>query len=178
MSTAVQDLIPILNRELNPPGAELYTTMSAGQKIGYLVDGFWDARLSGTLSEYTAALGEDITPPETTGAYYFTDIDASGGDFPEQYQMMVVIFAGFRLVRMKILQLAVNFKAVAGPAEYEQQASATTLRAVLKSLSDRIQELKGQYSEDFNQTAFILMDGQMQAEYSLLNNLAEFQVVL
>ena len=178
MATPVQDLIPMLNREINPTGAELFSTMTAATKIGYLKDGFWDARLAGILSSYTVAVGEDITPAQTTGTDYFTDVGLSNEDFPEQYHMLVTLFAGFRLVRLKILNLAVNFKAVAGPAEYEQQASATTLRAVLKSLEDRLQELKAQYSEDFNQSAFLVMDGVAQSTYSLLNGLPDLQIVL
>lgn len=178
MSVLVQDLIPMLNREVNAPGAEMFETASTGSKLGYLMDGFWDARLAGILSEYTIALGEDITPVQATGSSYFTDSSKTNGDFPEQFQMMVVLFAGFRMVRMKILSLAINFKAVAGPAEYEQQASATTLRAVLDSLSNRLQELKAQYSDDFSQSEFILMDGVAQAEYAWLNGLAGTQIVL
>jgi hypothetical protein len=178
MSTAVTDLIPMLNREVNATGVELFPTMSAGTKIGYLQDGFWDARLAGILDSYTVALGEDITPAQTTGTSYFTDIGLSNEDLPTEYHMLITLFAGFRLIRLKILNLAVNFKAVAGPAEYEQQASATTLRAVLKSLEDRLQELKAQYSEDFNQGVFVMMDGIAQSTYSLLNGLPDMQIVL
>jgi len=178
MSVLVQDLVPILDREVNPPGAEMFSSASTGQKLGYLMDGFWDARLAGILGTYTIALGEDITPVQATGKNYFTDLGKTNGGFPEEFQMMVVLFAGFRMVRMKILSLSVNFKAVAGPVEYEQQASATTLRAVLDSLSGRLQELKGQYSEDFLQSAFILMDGVAQAEYAWLNGLAGDQIVV
>jgi hypothetical protein len=178
MATLITDLIPTLNREINPPGAELYTTASAGAKIGYLKDGFWDARLAGMLSTYTIALGEDITPAQTTGAEYYTDIDLTNDNLPEQFQMMIVLFAGFRLTRLKILALAVNFTAEAGPVSYEQQASATTLRAVLKSLEDRMKELRAQYSDDFNASVFVMMDGIAQSEYALLGSLADLQIVL
>lgn len=177
MATPVTDLIPMLNREINPTGAELFSTMSAGTKIGYLKDGFWDARLAGILDEYTIALGEDITPAQTTGTEYYTDVGLSNEDLPEEFHMLITLFAGFRLIRLKILNLAVNFKATAGPAEYEQQASATTLRAVLKSLEDRLQELKAQYSEDFNQSVFVMMDGIAQSTYSLMNGLPDLQIV-
>jgi hypothetical protein len=73
--------------------------------------------------------------------------------------------------------LAVNFSAKAGPVEYEQQASATVLRALLDNLQGRIQELKGQYSDEFGATVFILMDGIAQSEYAALNSLADAQVV-
>jgi hypothetical protein len=142
------------------------------------MDGFWDARLAETLSAYTVAKGEVIDPAQTTGVDYFTDAGLTNGDLPTQFHMMVVLFAGFRMIRLKILALAVNFKAVAGPTSYEQQASATTLRAVLSSMESRMRELRFQYSDAYYQDVFVLMDGQAQATYSLLNDLADYQVLL
>jgi hypothetical protein len=76
--------------------------------------------------------------------------------------MMVVVFAGARMIRNKILNLAINFKAEAGPVSYEQQASATTLRAVLATLEKRLVELKTMYSDSFTPGAFAYMDGTLQ----------------
>lgn len=178
MATPVQDLIPMFKREINAPGIELFPTASVGSLLGYIKDGFWDAFLAETLQTYTIALGEDITPPQTTDVEYFTDSGLTNDDFPEQFQMMVVLFGGFRMIRLKILNLAVNFKADAGPTSYEQQASATTLRAVLASMERRMKELRVQYSDAYYQDVFILMDGQSQATYSLLEGLPEAQVLL
>ena len=76
--------------------------------------------------------------------------------------MMVVIFAGARMISLKILNLAINFTAKAGPVEYEQQASATTLRAVLAILEKRLAELKVMYSDSFTPGALAYMDGTLQ----------------
>lgn len=175
MPTPLTDLIPMLERELNVPNeAQIVTT--AGQKLGYIEDGFWDVRLAGMLSSYTVADGADTDPVGTTGTKYFADHSTLSEDLEQQFWMLIVIFAGFRLLRLKIMQLAVNFSAKAGPVEYEQQASATVLRALLDNLQRRINELKGQYSDDFSQSVFILMDGVAQAEYASLNALADSQV--
>lgn len=176
MSTLTQDLVPMFQREINLP-ASTQITISAGQIVGYIEDGFWDARLSGILDSYTIADGSEITDVgAVAGKNYFTDTATLTDDFPKEYWMLVTIFGGFRLLRLRIMELAVNFNAVAGPAEYEQQASATVLRALLDNLQGRIQELKQQYSEDFA-GAFFLMDGIAQSEYALLNNLQDEQFI-
>lgn len=177
MSTPLTDLLPMFNREIDIPGATQFATVSAGAKLGYIEDGFWDVRLCGMLGSYTVALGEDITPPETTGVKYFTDQDLTGESLEQKFWMMITIFAGFRLLRLKIMQLAVNFTAEAGPVSYEQQASATVLRALLDNLQNRIDQLKVQYSDDFGSDLFVLMDGVAQAEYSALNGLADLQIL-
>jgi len=177
MATKIADLIPMFDRETNIPGDPQITTVSAGQKIGYIEDGFWDVRLAGMLGTYTVMDGADVVPPEIVGTKYFTDQATAELDLEKQYWMLINIFAGFRLLRLKIMDLAVNFKAVAGPVSYEQQASATVLRALLDNLQGRIQELKGQYSNEFSQSVFVLMDGLAQAEYATLNALPEQQIV-
>ena len=177
MPTPVQDLIPMFDREINGPGFEQITDITGGQKLGYIQDGFWDVRLSGILGSYTIADGADTSPVGTTGTKYFTDTSTKAKSLEEMYWMLIVIFAGFRLLRLKVMNLAVNFKAEAGPVSYEQQASATVLRALLDSLHERLQELKVQYSEDFNASVFILMDGVAQSEYALLAGLADQQIV-
>lgn len=172
MPTPVASLIPMLTREINAPGLE-NIDLGGGDSLGYIEDGFWDVRLAGMLGSYTVVLGEDLDPVGTTGAKYFTDQATKAEDLDTMYWMMIVMFAGFRLLRLKIMNLAVNFKAVAGPVSYEQQASATVLRALLDSLSRRIQELKSQYSDSFNASVFIMWDGIAQDQYATLNHLQE-----
>ncbi len=177
MGTLVEDLIPMFNREINGPGFERITAISAGQKLGYIEDGFWDVRLAGMLATFTVVDGVDLVPPGVTGKLYFTDDSTKAEDLEKKFWMMVVIVAGFRLLRLKIMDLAVNFTAEAGPVQFEQQASATVLRALLANLQGRIQELKGQYSDEFGADVFILMDGLAQAEYATLQSLPEAQIV-
>jgi len=162
MATAITEMIPMMQRELNAPGTEQYPDFLGGDYLGYIADGFWDARLAGTLMDYTIVDGADLATPLTAGVDYITDQATKVDDLPTEYQFMVVLFAGTRLLRNKILTLAVNYKASAGPVEYEQQASATTLRAVLASLERRLNELKTMYSESFTPSAMVYMDGTLQ----------------
>lgn len=176
MSTPVADLIPMFNREIDIPGSGPIVT-SAAAKLGYIEDGFWDVRLAGMLGGFTVALGEALDPPGDTGSKYFTDQSTLSKDLDEKFWMMITLFAGFRLLRLKIMQLAVNFKAEAGPVSYEQQASATVLRALLESLERRIAELKALYSDLIPANVFVVMDGLAQSEYATLNSLPELQVL-
>lgn len=178
MSTPTQDLVPMFQREINLPAAG-QITITGGQIVGYIEDGFWDARLSGVLENYTIADGADINDVGggSPGQNYFTDISGLTEDLPKQFWMLITIFGGFRLLRLRIMELAVNFSAQAGPVSYEQEASATVLRALLDNLQGRIQELKGQYSDEFSST-FVLMDAVAQREYAMLAGLAENQILL
>jgi hypothetical protein len=176
MSTPLTDLIPMFNREIDIPGTGIIIT-SASAKLGYIEDGFWDIRLAGMLSGFTVALGETLTPPGTTGDKYFTDQDTLSEDLEQKFWMMVTIFAGFRVLRLKVMQLAVNFTAEAGPVSYEQQASATVLRALLDSLERRVAELKELYSDLIPANVFVVMDGLAQSEYATLNSLPELQIL-
>lgn len=173
MPTAISDLIPMLKREINAPGFEQYPDIGGGDQLGYIEDGFWDVRLAGMLGSYTVEYGQNLPTPLTTGAKYFTDSSTKTEDLEQKYWMMIILFAGLRLLRLKIMNLAVNFKAEAGPVSYEQQASATVLRALLDSLMKRVQELKGQYSDDFNASVFLMWDGIAQDQYATIQGLQE-----
>ncbi len=175
MATLTEDLIPMFNREINIPNNEQITGLTAPNKIGYIEDGFWDARLAGMLDSFSIFDGADIVPPGVAGKNYFADAGSATDDLPTQFHMLVVMTAGFRLLRLKIMELAVNFTAEAGPVSFEQQASATTLRALLASLERRLAELKHQYSDDFS-TSFHYWDGEAQSAAADLAMLAELTV--
>ncbi len=162
MPTLIDDIIPMMKRELNAPGTEQYPDLLGGDYLGYIADGFWDTRLAGMLFEYTLVDGLLLDTPLIEGKSYITDQATKVDDLPEQFQYMIVIFAGARLLRNKILTLAVNFTAQAAGVEYEQQASATTLRAILSNLERRVRELKVMYSDEFSPGAMAYMDGVLQ----------------
>jgi hypothetical protein len=178
MATPLTDLTRMLDREVNTPGVEMLPDLGTADLLGYIEDGFWDARLAGLLSSYTVVDAADVdqaTPP--TAGRYFVDSATSKQDLPVHFQMLVVIVAGVRLLRNKVLNLAINFKAEAGPVSYEQQASATTLRSILATLQSRYMELKTQYSDTIGASAMVYMDGVLQAETAVLNDLAALTVI-
>ena len=177
MATPVSSMIPMLKRELNTPGAEQLPDLGGGDYLGYLADGFWDARLYTMLTDYTLVDGQDLGTPQPAGTDYITDQATKEEDLPEQFQMLVVIVAGTRMLRNRILTLAINYKATAGPVDYEQQASATTLRAILAGLERRLDELKLMYTDDFQPGAMVYFDGVLQRAYAELNDYAAMTVL-
>lgn len=174
MATPIQDLRAQLLREINVPGAEQLPDITNSQVDGYIADGFWETRLYGMLAEYTLTDGTEFATPVTGGVIKLT---ADDGDLPPEYQMLVVIVGALKLLRMKVLNLAVNFKAVGGPVSFEQQASATTLRAVLATLQDRLNVMQSLYSESLGAGAMFYFDSVLQRDASLLGGALESTVL-
>ena len=171
MATPVSDLRAMLSREINVPGFEQLPDITSSQLDGYIADGFWETRLLGMLESYTLTDGTELATPVGSIIKQASD----DGDLPEQYQMLVVIVAGLKMLRLKALNLAVSFSAKAGPVEYEQQTSATVLRAILDSLESRLNELQASYSDLFA-GSMVYFDGVLQRERSLIDGLAVLTV--
>lgn len=163
MATPISDLRVILRREINIPGFEQLPDITNTELDGYISDAFWEARLMGMLSEY----GSD-----GTNIYLSSD----NGDLPEQYQQLVSIVAGLRMIRLKMLNLAINLRAQAGPVEYEQQASATTLRAIFKSMEDRLKALLSIYSDQLGVSETYYYDSVLQREASMVGQYEVYQI--
>lgn len=173
MATLVSALRAQLGREINPPGFEQYPDITNTQLDGYIKDGFWEIKLFGMLGVFTQTDGTELaTPPGD-----IIKLTADDGDFPEQFQQLVVIGSALKLIRMKLLTLAVNFKAEGGPISYDQQASATTLRAVLATLEQRLQSLKQIYSDEIGGGVFLYYDSTLQRNQSVLNQSLQLQVL-
>lgn len=173
MATLVSDLRDKLQREINLPGFEQVPDITSSQLDGYIKDGFWEIRLFGMLTAYTQTDGTEFATPVGEVIKQISD----DGDLPEQFHVLVTIGAALKMLRMKILNLAVNFKAEAGPVSYEQQASATTLRAVLADLENRLQQLKVIYSDEVGGGVFTYFDSVLQREQSVLDQALPLQVL-
>lgn len=168
MATPVSDLHAMLLREVNVPGFEQLPDLFPADLTGYVADGFWEAKLSGMLSDYT------ITD-DGSGNLTIERISDSA-DLPTEWHVLVVMFAALKLIRLKALNLATNFKAVAGPVEYEQQVSATVLRAILEALERRVVELKSAHSELYG-SALYYFDAVLQRESSMVQDLPALTVI-
>jgi hypothetical protein len=180
MATQVTELRASLKREINPPGVEQFDDISNSELDGYILDGFWESYLLDMLQAYTVIDGADLDTPVANTTWFITagdTNDTTDTDLPMHFQMLVVIFAGFRLIRMKGISLATNFSSQAGPVEYEQQISATVLRAILQSLERRLQELKELYSDELGGGTFVYMDGVYQREASLVEGLPQLAIL-
>jgi hypothetical protein len=90
---------------------------------GYLSGAFWEARLDGFLDLYTCDEDGMVTP-----------LDVATPEFPREETTLVIIYAGCKVLRNKILNTNTTFRAKAGPVEFETQNSANMLVEVLKQL--------------------------------------------
>lgn len=129
MAVDLADHVESLKREVQPPGTELYAGVDDSDWVGYLADAFWEARLDGFLEGFTCDEEGVIEP--TSGS---DDIDRGS-------LALVILYAGIRVLRNRILNMGTGIRAKAGPVEFEQQSSATVLTEMLKQLratKDRI----------------------------------------
>lgn len=180
MATNITDLRASFKREINPPDEEQFPDISNTQLDGYILDGFWESFLLDMLQGFEVIAGADLDVAVPGETFFITKGDTDDTtltDLPVHFQMLIVILAGFRLIRMKGITLATNFSTKAGPVEFEQQVSATVLRHILASLERRLQELKELYSGELGGGTFIYMDGVLQRESALINNLPILTVI-
>ena len=174
MATDIAGMALALTRQVSLTGAERLPDLTSTERQGHILDGFWTLKLKGVFSAYTVLDGADLDPP-ATGT--FIGKTSNHEDLPPESQRLVVMMATFNLIRLAILNLAVNIRAHAGPVEFEQQASATTLRAILQSLEEELAQMQALHSSSIGPGAFYYMDGVLQAEYSLVNSLASLTVL-
>jgi hypothetical protein len=130
MSVDVGDLVDSLKREVNPPGISLLPDAVDAEYEGHLSDAFWELVQFGYISGFTEADGiitEDIATP----------VD----DLTKEYQQLIVISAGLRIMRLLILNLDTLFRSKAGPVEFEVQKSANALNNVLDHLQSRFNSI-------------------------------------
>lgn len=136
MAVDLIDYIDALKREVQPPGSNLFVGVTNDVWVGYLTDAFWEARLDGFLDQWIAT---ENSPTDVT----IEPTDLGGDDIPRQFVALIVLYAGIRVLRNRILNTNTGFRAKAGPVEFEQQNSANLLSEMLKQLKatkDRIIE--------------------------------------
>ena len=121
MTTDLGDLIDPLQREVSPPGSDLFPDAVDDDWFGQLQDSFWEARLDGVLTSTYDEDGNGVVTPT----------------LPRQLQQAVVIYAGIRIIRNELRNLNTSFRAVAGPVEFEQQKSAGLLKGIYDDLNKR-----------------------------------------
>jgi len=122
MSIDLSDYTEALLREVNPVGT---TVFSESDLDGYLPDAFWEAKLDGFLSDWTCTEAGVVTPVVTGGA-----------DMTRAEVSLCILYAGIKIIRNKVLNTKTLFRAKGGPAEFEQQSSATMLAEMLKQLEN------------------------------------------
>lgn len=118
-----EQFIDSLRREVTPLGTTLFATVDEDTWLGYLTDAFWEARLDGFMIGYSAD-EEGIIEP------------VNGVELGRQWVALIILYAGIKVLRNRILNTKTGFRAKAGPVEYEEQQSATMLAEMLKQLAE------------------------------------------
>lgn len=131
MAVDIVELVPSLERELSPPGTNLYPNATEEIWTGHLQDAFWEARLQGLLAGYTLDPNDDTQIVPQSGTT----------DLPREMQQLIVLFAGYRITLTQFQNVNSGFRAKAGPVEFEQQKSAQTLKGVLDALRARMKAI-------------------------------------
>lgn len=134
MAVDLVDLVPSLQRAVDNPDTPLDATFTEEVMVGYLADGFWEARLQGLLAGYTEADGSIVT-------------DNGGDDMPRELQQLVVFYGAIAIIANRLVRSNSVFRAKAGPVEFETQQSANLLRDILKDLYERRKYLIGKLSD-------------------------------
>lgn len=162
MAVDLTAYVPSLLREVQPPGTSLYAGVGEADWVQYLADGFWEARLDGFLEGFVVAQGG-------FGSYELLPPTGMADSAPEVRMAisLMVMYAGIRVLRNRILNTNTSFRAKAGPVEFEQQNSATMLAEMLKQLrmtKDRILE-----QLDAGMTPTLVLDAYSQRVFSPLS---------
>ena len=126
MSVDLGDLVEVLQREVSPPGTNLFPNATDDEFLGNLQDAFWEAKLFNFFGLYIEADGL-VTPSSPAGA-----------DMSRTEQQLIVLFAGARILRNELRNINTSFKAGAGSVSYEVQKSAQLLRDLLADIRSRI----------------------------------------
>jgi hypothetical protein len=130
------DLLDPLTREINSPGVDSFPDATEEELIGHLSDAFWHIVLDGVTAF------DDFT--EEDGLV--TNTTVGGADLDRGMQQLIVLYAGARIVRNQLKGFE-NFRAKAGPVEYETSQSANLLRDILADMNRRIAIILGNLSE-------------------------------
>lgn len=153
MAVDLSDLTISLQREVNPPGTDLFPTATDDEWLGQLQDSFWEAKLYGFFAGFTESDGL-VTP--LTGSI----------DLGRDFQELIVLFAGARVIRNELKNTNTKFHAEAGSAVFEVENSANLLIAILKDIRSKV-DLAMAAIGTINSTTVAYVDSLIGRETSL-----------
>lgn len=146
MAVDLFDLVDPLQRSVNAPGTDSFSTVTDTQWVGYLSDAFWSARIEAGLFE-GYAINDDDEVVNTDG----------GDDLGRDYQQIIVLYAALQILTNVIRTTASSFRAKAGPAEFETSNAAGTQRDILAELQSRRDMVLTRLS-DLGTSADVILD--------------------
>lgn len=167
MAVELRDFVESLKREIEPPGTELFAGVTTTEWVGYLSDAFWEARLDGFLVGYeTQDEGPDII---------VVPVDSTADDISRRDMALVILYAGVKVLRNRILNMSAGFRAKAGPVEFEQESAASN---VLSEMLRQLKATKDRIIEDLDSSMsdVLMLDAYSVRLYSPLSYYGGFQL--
>lgn len=126
MAVDLLDYAPALRREITPLGTDIFEDVTDEDLVGYLTDAFWEARLEGLIPYYIA----------DENGVVVSEIDHTFPDIPREQITIVVIYAGIRILRNRLINTNTSQRYTAGPVEYETSNSAAAIVEMLRQLNE------------------------------------------
>lgn len=178
MAVDLNDLVDNFQREVSPPGTDLYPDATDASWTGGLTDAFWEIRLYGFLAgfeEDAASRGGPVdfsegivTPIGAIDGYDDPTGYAIGQDLPRDLQQLIVLWAGWKVVLNKMTDLSSMFRAKAGPVEFEVQHAASVLKTILDQLKAKIDFITKNLSTYGVGTNVVAFDSVIESTYSIV----------
>lgn len=158
MAVNLVNYVNALRREVSPPGSTAFTSVLDAVFVGYLADAFWEVKLDGFVEPWECSVEGIITP--IIGTYSDPLIDPlttpynPAVDMPRDQIALIVLYAGIKIIRNRLLESTTRTHAKAGPVEFSQESSANLLTEMLKELSNTRQRLL--YLKTYNQDVSLI----------------------
>lgn len=143
MSVDLSNYVDSLRREVSPPGADAFAAVGDDVFAGYLADAFWEVRLDGFMEPFVADPDGIVTPQSVGGA-----------DIGREDIALVILYAGIKIIRNRLLSTNTRLSAKAGPVEFTTENSALLLVEMLKELTNIKNRLL--YLKSYNQNVAII----------------------
>lgn len=154
-----EELVGLVQVEANPPGFNLYPNATDDTWLDNLRNGFYDLKLYGLITgfeENIASRASDDFADFAEGVITPTGVDADydgvdhafvdGTDLDRDTQQLLIIWAAWKAMTLRLTALKGVFRAKAGPVEYETQQAATVLVEALRQKKEMIQFIIGRMS--------------------------------
>jgi hypothetical protein len=140
--TELVDLVEAYKREVAVPGT------------------FVTAFPSTTDAHIAASLGDAFGEAQLDGFFHTMTLDVDAGEITPDLSTagaaLVVIYAGMRLIRQRILTLSTESSYKAGPVEYAIKQSAAAMTELLKALTARKNQILDNARRGNGTSVFVL----------------------
>lgn len=158
MSVDLANYTDALRREVSPPGSTTFAAVSDDVFLGYLSDAFWEVKLDGFVEPYSCSVDGIVTPltgaaPDPLVNPAATAYDPNT-DIAREQISLILLYAGIKIIRNRLLEGNTRFSAKAGPVEYTTENSANLLTEMLKELNAAKTRLL--YLKTFNQDVSLI----------------------